>query len=290
MCCIIVSEVVIIKKFISVILVLFGMLTVIANAKPDEYSGFQIPVDVEINGAIVKCPQKGFVEDGTTYIPVRAFSNAINAYIDWDSTLNVAKVLSDGVSFAFYENGACYCNDVLELGATTKTYDGTMYVPVRFICDKLDFEIIWNDMYFCADILAPGVEVNAEFVEKSYDKADLLMLARLVYLESKSESLSAKIGVADTVVNRVKSPLYPNTVQGAIMDTKYSVQYPPAHTDKMNVTPPAECMIAAKCALSGVNLVRNSVSFVNKNQFATSWVANNMKHYNTIGNLGFFEN
>ena len=47
-------------------------------------------------------------------------------------------------------------------------------------------------------------------------------------------------------------------------------------------------MIAAKCALSGTELVGNAVSFVNVNRFANSWVARNLTHVISIGNLGFF--
>ena len=98
-----------------------------------------------------------------------------------------------------------------------------------------------------------------------------------------------RLGVASTVLNRVRSKEFPDTVKDVIFDTKYSVQFPPAHTDKFNNTPSKESTIAAKCALNGVNIVGNSLYFVDSAYTKGSWVHNNRPHYVTIVDMDFYE-
>jgi len=63
-------------------------------------------------------------------------------------------------------------------------------------------------------------------------------------------SLEGKLAVANVVLNRVKSPSFPNTVYDVIFQKG---QFPPAYKSGFKeLVPPDECIIAAKMALEGV--------------------------------------
>ena len=68
------------KKAIFIIVVIIILLSVNVFAA-DSYGGYNFPVDIDINGSFVKCVQKPILIDGTTYIPLRAFSDAIGGVI-----------------------------------------------------------------------------------------------------------------------------------------------------------------------------------------------------------------
>ena len=146
-----------------------------------------------------------------------------------------------------------------------------------------------EDGIFIEDVEAPGNINPEECKDFSYTRNDLYWLAKINYVECGAESVRTRIGISNTVINRVRSPIYPNNIPDAILDVKHGVQYPPSHTAKFrNAVPSRTSMVAAKCALHGVELVGTSVAFVHVNAFARSWAGNNMRHYTTIGVVGFF--
>ena len=124
----------------------------------------------------------------------------------------------------------------------------------------------------------------------SYSSEDIVYLSKIVQKESGYQSFKAKLGVAGTVMNRVKSSQFPNTVKAVIYDTKYGVQFPPAHTDGFVKTVPSkESVIAAKCALRGINVVRNSLYFISTKNAPQSWAHKNRPFYTTINGMSFYE-
>ena len=124
----------------------------------------------------------------------------------------------------------------------------------------------------------------------SYSYDDITYLSKIVQQESGTQSFQAKLGVAGTIMNRVRSSKFPNTVKGVIYDTNYGVQFPPAHTDSfINTVPYKESVIAAKCALRGVNVVRNSLYFMDTKRASQSWAHKNRPFYTALGGMSFYE-
>jgi spore germination cell wall hydrolase CwlJ-like protein len=64
-----------------------------------------------------------------------------------------------------------------------------------------------------------------------FEKSELLCLSLNVYHESRSDNLAGRISVADVVLNRVDSTLFPNTVCGVVHQAKTRVNW------KGNVVP-----------------------------------------------------
>lgn len=96
--------------------------------------------------------------------------------------------------------------------------------------DEIDFEIEKVD------------NPQPEYVIEVSD-ADIDLMARVVMSESSILSDEGKQAVAETIVNRVKSDLYPNSVAGVIYQ-------PNAYSTAWNGDPTPECYQAVKRALT----------------------------------------
>ncbi|MBQ2966704.1 MAG: cell wall hydrolase [Clostridia bacterium] len=275
------------KKIIAVCLMLVMLLSVIPVQALDTYGGYPLPVDLEVNDSFIRCVQKPVLINNVAYIPLRAFADAIGATIIWDDAEKAATVVKDNHTLVFYLNKDYSLLDGA-YGPGIAIHYGLMFVPARAICDALGYSVEWDGFYYVVDITAPGVTVPEACKDYSYNYDDLLYLGKITHVECGAEPFETRIGIANTVINRVRSPLYPNTIKGAIYDTKHGVQYPPAHTSHMNRTPSVSSMLAAKCALNGVELVGDSVAFVNVKYLSSSWAHNNMQHYVTLGIVAFY--
>ena len=98
--------------------------------------------------------------------------------------------------------------------------------------------------------------------------------------------MAGKIAVGNVVMNRLNSPMYPNTVHGVIFDRRGGVQFTPAATGAINRTPDSSCVIAAKLALDAASVVGDSLFF--NVRTLNSWASRNRPYVTTIGNHAFF--
>lgn len=92
---------------------------------------------------------------------------------------------------------------------------------------------------------------------------DLRLLGALIYCEAGIESYNGKLAVGAVVMNRVRSPAYPNTISGVIFA---SGQFTPAMSGKvtrvyMEGNIQEECMQAAQAAINGETNVGDATHF-----------------------------
>jgi N-acetylmuramoyl-L-alanine amidase len=112
-------------------------------------------------------------------------------------------------------------------------------------------------------------ENNQKLSVVSNDSKDLELIARLVNGESLNQTLEGKIAVANTVINRVHSPLFPNTVRDVIYAPG---QFHPVGGKRFNSEPHKDSKLAALIALAGVNIVPDALYFHNKSISNQNWV------------------
>ena len=91
--------------------------------------------------------------------------------------------------------------------------------------------------------------------------------------------------MGNVVLNRVASPLFPNTVRDVLFQPN---QFTPASSGVLQRTPSAESVIAAKLCLDGANTAGNALYFVNPRVSPNSWAARNRPYVATIGAHAFF--
>lgn len=89
--------------------------------------------------------------------------------------------------------------------------------------------------------------------QNAYTQDDIDELARIIYFEARGESEAGKLAVANVVLNRVKSPLWPNTIRGVIYQ---KAQFTPTQSRayKRTAIPDAYRQIARR-ALNGESAV-----------------------------------
>ncbi len=276
-------------KKICIFVLTITMLISISAYATDTFEGYDIPVDIDINGSFIKCIEKPILIDGTSYIPLRAFSDAIGGITEWNQPEMAATLTKDGHSFVFYTDKSYCLIDGEEKSFHSVLYRNLTFVPVRAISETLGYDVLWDDFYLTVKMIAPGVEVPENLKDASYTYDDILYLGKIIYVESGAQPFKGMLAIGGVVMNRVESSLFPGSIKEVIFDTKYGVQFPPAHTDIINVTPSWACMVAAKCALGGVKVVGNSLYFVSAKSASSSWVGRNRPYCTTIHGVAFYE-
>ncbi len=277
-------------KKIIFLLALMLIFTSLCAYGADTYKGYNYPVDIDVNGSFIKCTEKPIIIDGTTYIPLRAFSDAVGGTTNWNEEDMSATVEKDGHTFVFYIDKDFSLIDGVKTNHKAVLHSDVTFVPVRALSEVLGYDVVWDKDYLTVKITAPGVTVPDNLKDTSYTYEDIKYLGKITQIESGYQHFQVRLGVAATVMNRVRSSQFPNTVKDVIFDTRYSTQFPPAHTEKFtNLEPSTETLIAAKCALHGVNLVGNSMYFVDTAYTSGSWVHNNRPHYVTLHDMSFYE-
>jgi len=96
----------------------------------------------------------------------------------------------------------------------------------------------------------------------SYTDGDLDLLARLITAEADSESYAAKVAVGAVVMNRVKSPLFPDTITEVINQEARGVyQFAPVRNGLINRPAKPDAIQAAKDALGGSDPTNGALFF-----------------------------
>lgn len=104
-------------------------------------------------------------------------------------------------------------------------------------------------------------------------------LARLVYLEARGESFTGQQAVAEVVLNRVLSPLFPNNVYDVVyqVDQEGRTQFTPA-AEIPYTTPTQTQYDAVAAALTGPNILPQAVLYFACSQNGRSnvwgWIGN----------------
>ncbi len=118
---------------------------------------------------------------------------------------------------------------------------------------------------------------------KGNDMTDLL--ARLVNGEARGESYQGQVAVAAVVLNRVKSPKFPNTIPAVIYQKGQFSCVTDGQFDKP-MEKNSTVYKAAKEALSGVDPTNGALYFYNPKTAKSKWLFS-LKTVATIGNHRF---
>lgn len=232
---------------------------------------------------------QGRIINSVTYVPLRAFCNALGgAQITWDQSTRTAKVTASGLT-VYAKQGALYLQANDRYFYTVEpiaNIDGTLFVPIRPLAKAFGLSLEWSDSQRAVLLESGGKKPvsGASF----YKSDEVLWMARIIHAEASGEPFNGKIAVGNVVLNRVRSPQYPNTIYGVIFDRKHGTQFSPVSFGTIYNTPSAESVIAAKICLEGYSLSESALFFMNPRLATTSWIAQNRPYLFTIGNHLFY--
>jgi lysophospholipase L1-like esterase len=97
---------------------------------------FVDPVGVIVKGRELETMYKPHVIEGTTYLPVREYAEALGFEVVWEEEKQTAHVIRDGKALPF----------VLGEDGVHLMYDQSkLYVPIRKLVEGLGLEIVWRE-------------------------------------------------------------------------------------------------------------------------------------------------
>ncbi len=98
---------------------------------------------------------------------------------------------------------------------------------------------------------------------------DLYLLAKCVYAESRGEPYTGQVAVAAVILNRVKSPSFPNTISGVIYQP---YAFTAVNDGQINLTPNSTAYKAAQDALNGWDPTYGCLYYYNPATATSSWI------------------
>ena len=282
------------KRLVSLLLCIacvVGIASFSASASANNRINFPTTASnttVYSNGARVLEGQAAIV-DSVTYVGLRSFCDLFGNYeISWNDRTKTATVKGDGLSMTvtsgdlyIYANGRC-----LYTVTPIRIIDDRLCVPIRPIAKALGVEVTWNDATRLVELRDTGKYFA--WADSFYNADDLYWLSRIISAEAKGESLKGQIAVGNVVLNRKRSPNYPNTIYGVIFDRKHGTQFSPVSFGTIYNTPSASSIIAAKICLEGYSISNKALFFVNPRLATSTWIERNCTYEFTIGNHKFY--
>lgn len=241
--------------------------------------GARRTVPVQMDGTELT-GRAAYVESGVTYVPLRAFLNALGGWdVWWDSGAGQAVAVSGDV-----ELRADPTTDQITVGGKTLAGQvtveaGVTYVPLRLVAEALGCRVEWDPCLGGAAVTGPGAE---------HDASALYWLARIIYAESGGEPMEGQIAVGNVVLNRVASDRFPDTVRGVVFDRQDAVQFEPVANGRIWLEPSAESVEAARRALNGERVIGDALYFYAPALSQGVWINANCTYAMTIGCHRFY--
>ena len=223
----------------------------------------------------------------TTYVALVPMSKCLDSTIlsKWDAGTRTATVHNDklvlkatvGNLYLTVNNRYFYAPEGIQIE------NGQVMVPLSALVKAFDGSLTWNGS---AGITAVTRGSGAaKFGEQYYNADDLFWLSRVIYTESGNQPLEGKMAVGNVVMNRVKHPSFPGTIEGVLAQKNQFTTYWSGHIARS--APNAESVIAAKLVLDGgvVEEVKNALYF---DSAANSWASRNRTCVAVIGGHRFY--
>lgn len=229
--------------------------------------------------------------NGVTYVPLRAFASAVTSVtVAWNATARRATLSANGLSLVSTDGGYYITANGRYLYHDSPAVilsNGTLYVPVRPLAKAFGVTVLWDE--HTRSVILKGSYDPILSGDAYYDADEVYWLSRIISAESRGEPFLGQIAVGNVVLNRVRSPLYPNTIYGVIFDRRYGTQFSPVSIGTIYQSPYYLSVIAAKICLEGTTVDDEILFFYEPTKSTSNWIANNRPYAFTIGNHRFYK-
>ncbi len=253
-------------------------------------AGQTLAVDVPsimVNGEAIQMDAPVSVQHETTYVSywpiVKAFYP--DAVASWESDRAMVRAagltleLQPGAPYLVANGRYLYIPTGIQV-----TPEGILTLPIRTLGLALGIEVGW-DAQLGAVVLTDNEAGPIKSADQFYSQDVLYWLSHIINAESGNQPLTGKIAVGNVIMNRVNSPLFPDTVYEVIHQAN---QFTPVRNGSIKKTPNAQSVIAAKLVMEGVNTAGHSLYFINPRVSGNSWVARTRTPVTTIASHAFY--
>ncbi len=276
-----------ISKFLTVFCVCLLLIVPFGSINAFAAPQGMYDTNVKINGH-TRLRGSVYSDDDTTYVPMRAFANWLGVFqysynysTKTDTLTGINLTVRATVGKQYIEANGRYFNTVKPV----KLIGGNVYVPIRPLVKALNCHIEWDGSQF---LVRSGDTSRLRNASQVYDSASVYWLSRIIEAEAGAEPFNGKLGVGNVVLNRTRSPYFPNSIYGVIFDRKYGVQFSPIANGTIYNTPSEEAIIAAKVCLEGYSLSSDVLYFLNPSISSSSWIMQNRQFAFRVGKHSFY--
>ena len=172
------------------------------------------------------------------------------------------------------------------------TVDGQVYLPAEAAAHLFGLGVT-------VDPEAPAVELDVSRVEllhgsgdyyaMHYPVEDLYWLSHIIQAEAGQQPLAGQIGVGNVVLNRVKSPDFPDSIREVVTQRNDTIaQFDPVASGSIHNPVDDPAMLAACLCLEGYNTVGESLYFLNPTLADNSWFESARDFAVSIGDHDFY--
>ena len=244
-------------------------------------------VTVTVNGARIDTYGLARRQGGEVVVPLRPVSQALGATsVMWDPEADCVRVTAPGLELwvPFYKeyaeaNGRCWYIP----GGVDTVNDRTL-VPLDFLLWAFGAKAASSGQY--VELTPTGKPLVA--AESFYDSDDLYWLSHIIYAEAGNQPLVGQIAVGNVVINRTYDDEFPGTIKAVIFDRRYGVQFTPAYSGSIDMSPSSDSVAAAKLALEGFETVDGALYFTPVRAAGHCWASRHCPVVAEIADHVFF--
>ncbi|MFA9455556.1 cell wall hydrolase [Halalkalibacter sp. AB-rgal2] len=110
---------------------------------------------------------------------------------------------------------------------------------------------------------------KADNVPPGYSDNDIQIMAQAVYGEARGEPYIGQVAVAAVIINRVNSPIFPNTVSGVIFEPR---AFTAVADGQIYMDPDETARRAVLDALNGQDPTGNAIYYFNPDTATSGWI------------------
>lgn len=236
-------------------------------------------VPVQIDGTALEAVCH--LENGVTYVPLRALLNALGGWeLAWDTELRAAVAVSGDSRLTASPAAGTVTLDGETRPGRVYVQEGVTYVPLRLTAELLGGAVEWDAHYQGAAVTSPDASHNA---------VDFYWLSRIISAESRGEPMEGQIAVGNVVLERVESPDFPDTIPEVVFqESDGIVQFEPVENGTVYLEPAQQSVEAARRTLDGEKSLEGAMFFYAPALSEGVWINGNRTYLTTIGCHRFY--
>lgn len=230
---------------------------------------------------------EGRVYEGKVLVPLAQFVGAFTpvTYHRYDSATRYVTLRAEGLTVSAGIGGTLMtANDRCLYGvAANRMIGGEAWVPLAPLAKAMSLAVSYQGG--AANAYVSGTYRALTPASRFYNESEVYWLSRIISAESRGESLRGQMAVGNVVLNRVRSPQFPNSIYGVIFQKG---QFSPVMNGTVYDAPAWTSVIAAKMCLEGYSISNDALFFCNLKASTSSWIANNRTYAFAIGKHSFY--
>ncbi len=104
---------------------------------------------------------------------------------------------------------------------------------------------------------------------QNYNSSDLYLMAKAIYAEGRGESYTGQVAIGAVIMNRLRSPQFPNTIAGVIYQKG---AFTAVADGQINLEPNQTAYDAARDAMNGWDPTYGALYYYNPAKSTSAWI------------------